>query len=73
MLRFINSRGELQYVCRSLNPLIAHNWQNLVQVLSLLLFGSTVFLLGFLCRKLERALFFTLLTSSVIFLLFVIT
>ena len=55
------------------DPLIAHNWQNLVQLLSLLLFGSTVFLLGFLCRKLERALFFTLLTSSVIFLLFIIT
>ncbi len=54
-------------------PLIAHNCQNLVQAVSLLLFWSTVFLLSFLCRKLERLLFFTLLTSSVIFFLFIIT
>jgi|GEM_PF-4249485 len=53
--------------------LIAHGWQQLIQCLSMLMFLSTVSLVGFLIRELENALFFTLSTSAVIFSLFLLT
>ena len=53
--------------------LIAHGWQQLVQWLSLLLFLNIVFMIGFLSRKLENALFFTLSTTVVILALFIVT
>jgi hypothetical protein len=53
--------------------LIAHGWQQLVQWLSLLLFLNIVFMIGFLSRKLENALFFTFSTTVVILALFIVT
>jgi hypothetical protein len=55
------------------DSLIASECENLVQILSWILFISIVFLLSFISRNLDKALFFTLTTSAVIFFLFFVT
>ena len=55
------------------DSLIAYGWENLLQVLSMMLFLSIVFIVGFLSRKLENALIFTISCSVVIFGLYIIT
>lgn len=55
------------------DSLIAYGWENLLQILSIMLFLSVVGIVGFLSRKLENALLFTIICSLVIFGLYLIT
>ena len=55
------------------DSLIAYGWENLLQILSIMLFLSIVGIVGFLSRKLENALLFTIICSLVIFSLYIIT
>ncbi len=54
------------------DTLIDYGWENLLLIVSLILFISAICFVGFLSRKVENAIFFTLISSaSVIFAFFV--
>lgn len=54
-------------------PLIAWDLRNLARILFTILFLSLVFFVGFLSRKTQTALVFTVVTTALIFLLLMVT
>ena len=55
------------------DPLIDYGWENLLLIISLMLFTIIVVLLGYLTRKLENAVFFTIIVSVSVFFVFFAT
>jgi hypothetical protein len=54
------------------DPLIAQGWENIIQIASLVLLLGVIGISGFLSRKLEGALFFSVLGGGSLIVLILI-
>lgn len=55
------------------DPLIDYNLENFLLLFSILLFTIVILIFGFISRDLENAIFFTIVASACIILVFLVT